>query len=278
PPAMLSSRGMELWYADLWTAWDFAVLVVGGVAAGFGVSTLTGLFLKGGEFARVRDALARAVGDPEERRRLSPRMSIRLKLPSILAGACLVPIMFAVLVALDRGTSSLEAFAQRWTQQVLAGLPADADAEQIGAVQQLLSSEAVPIPVTLVALDGADPLLPAAVAQQVARGAPHSGIGSSSLRAGAISSWRKLADGTVWIAAVSAADLYARGTVSPLLLAALVAASLGVPAILAGGVARDIAMPVPVLRPAAERLATGDLRPAATFESEDEFGELARSF
>jgi methyl-accepting chemotaxis protein len=274
-PTVLISTGMELLYADLWTAWDFSVLLVGGIAAGFGVSTLTGLFLKGGEFARVRDALAGAVGDPEERSRLSPRMSLRLKLPAMVTGACLVPMLFAVLVALDQGATSLESFAESWTARVLASLPADADAEQITAVQHLLSSHAVPIPMTLVALDGADPLVAEQVAQAASQGNSSDGNAKSTV---AIYSWRKLADGTVWIAAVSASDLYARGTVSALLLATLVATSVAFTLILAWCVARDISTPVAILRAAAERLGSGDLRPAPTYESEDELGALARSF
>ena len=42
--------------------------------------------------------------------------------------------------------------------------------------------------------------------------------------------------------------------------------------------ARDVSTPVAILRAAAERLASGDLRPAPTFESEDELGDLTRSF
>jgi methyl-accepting chemotaxis protein len=278
-PTVLISLGMELFYADLWTAWDFCVLLVGGIAAGFGVSTLTGLMLKGGEFGRVRDAIGRAVGDPAERRRLSPRMSIRLKLPAMVTAACLVPLLFAVLVAVDQGKSSLEAFAHSWTSRVLADLPAEADAQQIAAIRETLVSQAMPIPVTLVALDGADGLLPPGMTEQVRHAAALASTGEMKARAtGAVFSWRKLADGTVWIAAVSASDLYARGTVSELLLATLVAASMIFTVILAMCVARDIVMPVAVLRAAAERLASGDLRPAETFESEDELGELVRSF
>ncbi|HKA13732.1 MAG TPA: methyl-accepting chemotaxis protein [Myxococcota bacterium] len=278
-PTLLISIGMKLSYADLWTSWDFCVLLVGGIAAGFGVSTLTGLFLKGGEFARVRDALARAVGDPEERRRLSPRMSIRVKLPSMLAGACLVPVMFAVLVALDRGEATLDAFAQIWTQQALADLPVDADAARIAAVQETLASRAMPIPVKLIALDAAEPVLRSEVAEQMAGAiSPRDSGSGDAVRARSIYSWRKFPDGTVWIAALSASDLYALGTVSPWLLVALVTSSLLFTVILAWCVARDIAMPVAILRAAAERLASGDLRPADTFESEDELGELARSF
>ena len=277
-PTALISLGMELYYTDLWTAWDVSVLLVGGLVASFSVGSLTTHLVKGGEFARVRDALARAVGDPEERRRLAPQQPLRWKLMASLTGACLAPVLFAVLIALDQGASSLESFAQSWTQQVLAGLPADADAQRIGAVQHLLSSEAVPIPVTLVALDGADPLLPAAAVEQVVRAAAQSNSGSSALRAGAIFSWRKLADGTVWVAAVSSSDLYASGTASPLLLGTLVVMSLLFALILAWSVARDISTPVAILRAAAERLGSGDLRPVPTYESEDELGELARSF
>src|SRR5262249_28923878 len=125
-PVALVSVGMELLYGELWSLWDVSVLLVGGIAAGFSLSTLMGLFRNGGEFARVRDALARAVGDPEERRRLSPQMSIRVKLPSMVMGACVVPLLFAVLVAVDQGKSSLDAFAHSWTERVLSGLPADA--------------------------------------------------------------------------------------------------------------------------------------------------------
>jgi methyl-accepting chemotaxis protein len=137
----------------------------------------------------------------------------------------------------------------------------------------------MPIPVTLVALDGADSLLPAAAAEQVARGASRGNSGDSrAVREGAIFSWRKLADGTVWIAAVSTADLYAGGTVSALLLATLVVLTVVFALILAWCAAREVTTPVTILRGAAERLASGDLRPGLSFESEDELGELARSF
>jgi methyl-accepting chemotaxis protein len=278
-PTMLISLGMELYYADLWTVWDASVLLVGGLGASFTVGSLTAHFVKYGEFARVRDALTRAVGDPDERRRLSPRQSIQAKLMARLVGTCLAPVLFAVLIALDQGASSLESFALSWTSRVLAALPADAGPQQIAAAQQELSSQAVPIPVTLVALDGADSLLSAAAAEQVARGASRGNSGDSrTLRVGAIFSWRKLADGTVWIAAVSTSDLYAGGTVSALLLGTLVVLTVAFALILAWCAAREITTPVTILRGAAERLASGDLRPASSFESEDELGELARSF
>ncbi len=279
-PTVLISMGMQLCYPDLWTAWDTGVLVVGGLAAGFSVGVLTGFAVKGGEFARVRAALAVALSGPEERARLAPRMPMRAKLLVTLTGSCLVPVLFAILIALDQGANTLHSYALDWTARVVADLPADADPAQITAAQHLLSSQAVPIPVTLAALGRSEARLPAAVAEAVERAVASEGSrgNSSALRTGAVYSWRKLADGTVWIAAVSNADLAARSSVSPLLLASLVAMSVLFALIVAYFIARDVSTPVAILRAAAERLASGDLRPAPTFESEDELGDLARSF
>ncbi|TMA35436.1 MAG: hypothetical protein E6J87_03710, partial [Deltaproteobacteria bacterium] len=128
-PTALISMGMELYFPERWTAWDAGVLVVGGAAAGFSVGVLTGYLVKGGEvFARVRNALATAVGGAEERRRLAPRLPMRAKLLVALTGSCLVPVLFAILIALDQGPRSLESFALSWTARVLADLPAGADA------------------------------------------------------------------------------------------------------------------------------------------------------
>jgi len=90
-------------------------------------------------------------------------------------------------------------------------------------------------------------------------------------------SWRKLSDGTVWIAAVSNADLYARGTVRRSCCIA-VGMSVLFALIVAYFMARDVSTPVAILQARAERLASGDLRQISTFESEDELGDLARSF
>jgi methyl-accepting chemotaxis protein len=90
-------------------------------------------------------------------------------------------------------------------------------------------------------------------------------------------SWRKLGDGTVWIAAVSNADLYARGTVSPFLLASLIGMSVLFALIVAYFMARDVSTPVAFSR-RGRAARVGDLRQLSTFESEDELGDLARSF
>ena len=278
-PTVLVSLGMELWFAEQWAAWDAGVLVVGGIAAGFSVGLLTGFAVKGGEFAEVRAALAQAVGGPEERARLAPRMPMRAKLLFTLTGSCLVPVLFAILIALDQGASTLHALALDWTSRVVAELPSDANPEQISAARAQWSSRAMPFPVAVAPLEGGESL-PDAVRAAVERSAvSDSNAGDSrSLRAGAVFSWRRLADGTIWVAAVSNADLYARGTVSPLLLVSLVAMSVLFALVVAYFMARDVATPVALLRVAAERLASGDLRATASFESEDELGDLARSF
>jgi methyl-accepting chemotaxis protein len=279
-PTVVVSLGMKLWFGEPWTAWDAGVLVVGGIASGFSVGVMMGFLVKGGEFARVRNAIAAAVGRPEERGRIAPRLAMRAKLLVTLTGSCLVPVLFAILIALDQGSKTLESLALDWTARVLAELPADANPAQVAALQQHLSSQAMPMPVRLAALGRGDELLPAAVREAVAHGAASAGStgNSRSVRAGAVFSWRRLADGSVWISAVANSDLYAHGTVSPFLLAALVAMSVIFALVVAYFMARDVSTPVAIVRAAAERLASGDLTTGTPFESEDELGDLARAF
>jgi len=279
-PTVLVSIGMELYFTELWTAWDAGVLFVGGLAAGFSVGVLTGFAVKGGEFAHVRTALAQAVGGPEQRAQLATRMPMRAKLLVTLTGSCLVPVLFAILITLDQGSSTLVSFALDWTGRVVADLPADANPQQLAAAQQRVSSRAMPLPVTLAALGAGDESLSSSVRENVERASASEGTSGNSvgMRTGAVFSWRKLGDGTVWIAAVPNGDLDARGAVSPLLLGSLVAMSVLFALIVAYSMARDVSTPVAILRAAAERLASGDLTVGATFESEDELGDLARSF
>ncbi len=279
-PTCLISLGMALAFPSGWTAWDAAVMIAGGVTAGFSVGVLLAFLIKGGVFARVREALARAGGDAARRRRLAPRVPMRSKLMIVVTGTSLVPVVFAALLALDAGHSSLDRFALSWTAQVIEELPADADAAEVAAVRQRLASRALPVAMTLAPLAELEALLSdEAVAPLRASVEAGQGRGDSrSLPARAVFAWRRLGDGSLWVAAVSASDLYAGGTASIWVLAALVLGSVIFAWLVAYYLARDISGPAAVLREAAEQLAAGDLRPPRLFESEDEMGDLARSF
>ena len=105
-PSCLIGIGMMVPFPD-WTWLDAGVLVVGGIASGFAVGMLTGFGVKGGEFARVRQAIARELGSPAERAPLAPFLPMRSKLIASVMGAGLVPVLFAALIAYDLGASPL---------------------------------------------------------------------------------------------------------------------------------------------------------------------------
>jgi methyl-accepting chemotaxis protein len=278
-PSILISVGVGVCYPQVWTAWDTAVLIVCGLAASVSVGAMTRFLAKGGVFDEVSDAVSRAVGSAEQRARLVPSLSIRTKLLFHVTSTVLVPVVFAIMVALSQGTTALERFASGWMAQVIHGLPADGDPAEIERVRKRLASGVLPVPVKLAPL-GAEAALPEPVVSQVQAAIASGQLAGdgSAMRANAVFRWRQLSDGSVWVAAVSASDLHANGVASPLLFAALVGLSVLFALMVTYFMARDVSTPVAILRAAAERLASGDLRPTSTFESEDELGDLARSF
>ena len=279
-PTCLISVVMQFCYPSAWQFWETVVTVAGGLTAGFSVGVLTSFLVKDGVFARVRETLASEVGGAEQRARLAPRVSMRWKLLIAFAGSSLVPVVFAALIAIDAGRSSLDRFALAWTAQVLEDLPAAADAPSLDAARRRLESRILPVELTLAPLEEIGPRLSAAVVSQL-RASLDAGQrrgDSLSLGGSAVLSWRRLADGSVWVATISAKDLYAGGTISALVLGCLALGSVLFAWLVAYYLARDISRPAAMLRGAAEQLAEGDLRPEGLFESEDEMGELSRSF
>ncbi len=279
-PSAAVSLGMKLVFPGLWNAWDTLVLVVGGLCAGFGVGVLMGFLVKSGRFAAVCRAIAATAGTPEDRARLAPFVPMRTKLLLTVTGTALVPLVFATLITYAEGSASLERLALGWTERVVRDLPQDGDEAAIAAARALLESGGTPIPIRLLPLSEARSLLPEhAIARlnEVVQAGTVEGD-SVAQRAGAVFHWRRLADGSIWMAVVKNQDLYAHGATSWMEIIVLLAASVLFALSVAYFLARDISSPVALLREAAERLAAGDLRPLQLFESEDELGDLSRSF
>ena len=278
-PVTAVSVVMQLRFPETWGSWHWGVLFVGGLAAGFSAGVMMGLMVKRGVFAQVREAAAHAVGRPEARRRLVPRVLMRTKLVISLTGATLVPVAFAMMIAVHESESSVERFAIDWAAQVLEGV-SEADDPSLAAVRNALQSPAMPTPMVLIPMQELGELLPTDVASELGRtlDAGNTSGDSLGLPSPLVFSWRRLEDGSAWAAAVTKTNLYAHGTVSLGVLFCLMVLSAMFAWVVAYFLARDISAPVAALRATAQRLADGDLRSGRIFESEDELGELARAF
>ena len=272
---------MEFWYADCWTRGTASTLVVGGLGASFIVGSLRRSSTRAAT-SRACAMRSRRGGDRRSGAGSRRCVPIRGKLLGQPDGRRAGAGDVRGAVALDQSASSLEAFApgagrracsptSRSTRDGRCRSPRPSNA---------LSSQPMPIPSTLSRSTRPSRRCRGSVTEQSARAASQRSSGDSS----ALSAGRA----RLFLAQVRrrhgldrrglGVDLYAGGTASPVADGHARGVSVLFALIMSWGMARDILTPVAFLRAAADRLGSGDLRPAPPFESEDELGELARSF
>jgi len=284
-PVILVSLVMELSWS-LWSAFQSAVLVMSGVAAGFVAGSFL-MFMSKRVAAPVRDALSREIADPNVRAELVRPLAVRTKLWVTVSGVTLVPVVFAALIFEARSERAIEAFAISWQQGQLDALESHL---AIGfEVDRALARASVPLPgseesARVEILDPAEPGAQLALEPEVwahIRDAMQNGEtrgDSLGLPSARYFTWRMLEDGQLLMASVSGAPLRADAAGIWLAIAALFVASFCVAFGLAGLLSADVSDSTERLRREAERLASGDLRPGAACEGEDELGDLSRSF
>jgi methyl-accepting chemotaxis protein len=284
-PTVLISLAMELRW-ERWSAFDGALLLFAGSAAGFLAGSVL-LFLCKNLIAPVRDALGAALPDPAVRDDLVVRLPLRTKLIVCVTGVTVMPVIFAVLLANTQATRALRGFTVAWQERTLA-----AAHERLAAGVEVLAHEELggadlPMPIELGVVDLASPaasplgakLEPAIVEnlrRAVSEGASHGD--SARLRAAHVFSWRALPDGRVALALSSGERLALDEAGLWTVFALLLLVSTGMAASLAWLLAQDVSRATGALRVEAERLSSGDLRRGVVVESEDELGELSRSF
>jgi methyl-accepting chemotaxis protein len=220
------------------------------------------------------------------RRSLVAHVSLRSKLLVCVTGVTVMPVIFAVLLAHTEATRSLRGFTIRWQRAVL-----DAARERFDAGGELDVAAAgnvrlpVSIEVGLVDLGrpgangiGAklEPEIADSVLQAVARGETS---GDSAKLGGAnVFAWQALPDQRILLALSPAERLALDQSALWSVFAVLLVVSTGIAALLAWLLAQDVSRATAALRGEAERLSSGDLRRGEVYESEDELGELSRSF
>jgi methyl-accepting chemotaxis protein len=282
-PVVVIGIAMELrWPA--WGSFETGVVMLAGAAAAFVGGTFAGLLAKR-VTAPVCEAIATALPDPLLRGSLVLRIPLRTKLLASVIGLTVVTAMFAVLLAEATTSRAVDRVAIAWQRSVLdgsVGAPAGPGATAPASPTGLAGALRIE---SLDLADGASRTkLEAHVLDhlraEVAAGRTQGD--SATLPTRHVFAWRRVDDGTGpprIVAAVAprsalAVDTGRTRTVFALLLLVSTGIALSLAALLSG----DVSRATQALRLEAERLARGDLRPGRVFESEDELGELARSF
>jgi len=253
---------------------------------------LSGTFISFGAkqlFTEIRETLAAEIPDPSERAQLVSRTSLTRKVQGIMVGSVVMTLGVSLTLAYARAGDSVDRMALEWQSRVLTAIAAatspEIDPEQ--ARQTLLPNPAVlPYPTKFSSFaltgpagagrDGEVSRWRETVAPAVARG-----VRGGELRAEAgdeLVSWRLASEDRILVARTEkGASRVGFGAFRGLLGFTLIFAvviSLGMAQVLS----RDLRNAVSALAGEAERMALGDLRRGRVWESEDELGDLARSF
>ena len=204
-----------------------------------------------------------------------------------VTGVTVLPVIFAVLLAHTEATRSLRGFTIRWQRAVL-----DAAREGFDASGELVAvttgNVRMPVPIEIGIADlgksGASAIaLEARTGHRRQRGsspwrAARRAATVRSLRGEHVFAWLALPDQRILLALSPAERLQLDQSALWIVFALLLLVSTGIAAALAWLLAQDVSRATAALRGEAERLASGDLRRGEVYESEDELGELSRSF
>jgi methyl-accepting chemotaxis protein len=284
-PVLVIAGVMSLRWSD-WGLFENAVVVTTGMGGGFVAGTFL-FYLNKILETPIRETLAQEIDEPETRGKLVRAMPVRSKLLACVTGVSIVPILFAVLLFQAQKMQALEDFAIRRQHDVLHALAARLEmAGPENAVEALIAEvEALARPIEIRSLDLAlegdaaaalDDRMLADVRGALAAGAERGdGAQWSSETAFA---WQRSGPDRILLASMPRAalrvDTGSIWTVFVVLLLLSAGIAFGLAYLLAG----DVSRATESLRSEAERLASGDLRRGVVYESEDELGELSRSF
>jgi methyl-accepting chemotaxis protein len=262
------------------------VIGAAAVTGGF-VSSLLVFFVVKRLTAGLRDAWAARIGDPEERAALVLRIPLAAKLGVGTCAIVVVTVFFTVLLAYTESARPVERYAtsvqQRLLQHELAGLArAEDPAPALEETRALLRDLGVAGEILIVSrrdaavLDGPAEALDAAELRLVARA--EGGGDSGAIDSDHVFAWVPL-DADRAVVAVLPRGVLAHG-LSPA-RARFAGLFVFVMVVALGGswlLSADVSRAIESLRSQADRIASGDLRSSQVRESEDETGDLARSF
>jgi len=278
--------GMAVWSGRAWGAFENATTFVAGLTGGLvaGALVFFGLRRYSGP---LRAALAADLPDPRDRRALLRSFSLRAKLMLTVSSSGLASVVFAALLAYARASGGMIGVIGVWQDEVLESAIAGSS-PRVGHALRHDDPEARDAifeePVQVVRLEPgfSSQNAPSELGERVVREIEHQmaeGTNSGTLHdEGTILSWRRLPQGAALVAITPMVGLQAdlrslAGTLSAFLgLAAAI--STGLVLLFAG----DVGQATSALGEAAQRMSQGDLRHRRDFESDDELGQLARTY
>ena len=274
--------GLMGWQLESFGAFRMTVMAFAAAGGGFVCSVFVFFGLKQ-LAAPLRRELGGRIPDPAERQRLVRTVPLARKLRWSVTGVTFVTVVFALFLSLVHVSEPLEANAVEIQSRFLAARIDGGRGEEL-ALEALLE-EAVTLGIASgIAL--IDPSTGESVYESGARllDAERLSLTTAPGRSTEVDSpnafaWRPVADDGPLLVAVQPWDRIAPAAAdSWLRFAATLLVSGAFALLLAHALSRDIASTTRRLGEDAERVAGGDLGSGDVFESEDELGELARSF
>jgi len=281
---VLVAGAMELRF-DTFTLFTGAVMVVGSLSGGL-VMMIFHYFAMKGMLQPLRETLAAECGGAEARRDLVEPVPVARKLLVSITSVTVITGLFSAFLAQVQSARPIERNATRVMGHLLAEARGAVEGQGAAAVAELAATARRLAVADQVGLY--DPERGEVVAGDLSRalegelaavaGAPSGPGDSTAFDSPNVLAWAPLGDGRVLVAVSQWSSLQGGLAATRTLFAVLLAVSTGVAFGLAFLLARDVSRATEALRGEAERLASGDLRRGRVFESEDELGELSRSF
>jgi len=273
---------------EQWGVYEFGVMLASGVAAGFVAGSVM-LYATKRITQQTRDALTSELPDPRERSTLIRRLPLRNKLLVSVAGVAIVPVIFAVLLARTQAAGAFASFTIDWHNSLLDGLEQQFDPEELienpkaADVALIEDGNVFPAPVAALVIELSAPERSALPSHVVAHLASQVGAGltrgdSREYSSSDVFSWRKLDEGHVLVTSTPVSALRIDTASSWFVYASLILGAALISLGLAYLIANDVSSATRALQFEADRMASGDLSAGTVFESEDEMGDLSRSF
>jgi methyl-accepting chemotaxis protein len=288
-PNVVIAVAMSIRFPE-WGVYEFLVLMVSGLASGFVAGSVM-LYTTKRVLGPLREALTSEVPDPDERRELIRPLSLRNKLLVTVAGVAIVPVIFAVMLARSDADEAFAAFVVGWQNAMLDMVEEQLDADEIIDDPRTASIEldenggVFPAPLVATVVDlrtgvsssgSFEPFVIDYLEREVGAGRRRGD--SLELSSDSVFAWRRLGDSHVLVASTPAAALRVDGRSSWFLYAALVLGATALALGLAYLIASDVSGAARALKAGVDQMASGNLRLQVVYESEDELGDLSRSF
>jgi len=266
---------------------ESAIVVIAGLVGGFVAGCILFFAVKR-EVEQVRVALAAKIPNLAVRRAQLKPISLRSKIIFGAAGMAAVPLVVALVFFSVKMNAGIRDFTLRWQGGVLDELVDQlAEQELSAATTSVLGDKSAlpaPLDVALLAFSasraGEHGRLDAELVEEIS--AEHEmGIerGSRTSRShGRVFSWRGLRDGSVLVVSTPLRALESDTRRIWITLAGLLAIAIIFGGAMAWLISSDIIRGLAHIGAEVARMATGDFRPGRVFDSEDEIGDLSRSF